>query len=57
LTNWRDHHFDTVEVIKAESQAVLNTTFKTHLKNGRVAENGAYVQKVTASRVIVASKP
>jgi hypothetical protein len=31
-------HVDTAEVIEAESQAVLNTTSRVHLKNGRSAE-------------------
>jgi hypothetical protein len=39
-------HFDTVEVIEAESQAVLNTLtehdFQDAFKNGRSAGNGAY---------------
>jgi hypothetical protein len=57
-------HFDTTEVMKAESQAVLTThtehdflTFNMHLKNGRSAGNGAYEQKETFSRVMVASRP
>jgi hypothetical protein len=32
-------HFDTIEVIKAELQAVLNTTSRMHLKHGRSAGN------------------
>jgi hypothetical protein len=46
-------HFDTAEVIQAESQTVLNTlqnkTSRTHLQNGR-AGNGAYTRKGTTSR-------
>jgi hypothetical protein len=42
----KGRHFDTTEVIEAESQAVLNTLtehdFKMHLKNGRSDGNGAY---------------
>jgi hypothetical protein len=49
-------------VIKAESQAVLNTLTEHDfqdalLKNGRSAGNGAYAQKGTISRVMVASRP
>jgi hypothetical protein len=42
----KGRHFDTVEVIEAESQAVLNTLtehgFQDAFKNGRSAGNGAY---------------
>jgi hypothetical protein len=34
-----------------------NTTSKMHLKNGISAGKGAYVQKGTTSRVMVASRP
>jgi hypothetical protein len=48
-------------VIEAESQAVLNTLtedyFQDALKSGRNTGNGAYVQKGTISRVMVASRP
>jgi hypothetical protein len=48
-------HFDTVEVIKTESQAVLNSLtehdFQDAFKNGRSAGNGAYVWKGTSSGV------
>jgi hypothetical protein len=54
-------HFDTIEVIEAESQAVLNTFtkhgFQDTFKNCRSAENGAYARKGTASRVMVTSRP
>jgi hypothetical protein len=54
------HHFDTAEVIKEESQAVLNTlkvtTSRMHLKNGRNFGNGLYARKRTTLRVMVASK-
>jgi hypothetical protein len=54
-------HFDTIEVIEAESQAVLNTltehNFQDALKNGRSAGNGAHVWKRTTSRVMVVSRP
>jgi hypothetical protein len=53
--------FDTVEVIEAESQAVLNTItehdFRMDLKNGRSAGNGVYLRKGTTLRVMVASRP
>jgi hypothetical protein len=46
---------DTIELMEAESQAVLNTLtehdFQDAFKNGRSAEMG------TTSRVMVASKP
>jgi hypothetical protein len=42
-------HFDTIEVIEAESQAVLNTLtehdFQNAFKNDRSAGNGTYAQK------------
>jgi hypothetical protein len=54
-------HFDTIEVIEAESQAVLNILTEQDLqdafKNGRSTEDFAYVQKGTGSRVMVASRP
>jgi hypothetical protein len=41
----KGRHFDTIEVIEAESQAVLNTLtehdFRDACKNGRSAGNGA----------------
>jgi hypothetical protein len=53
-------HFDTTEVMEAESQAVLNSLtehgFQDALKNGRSAGNGAYGRKGTTSRVMVASR-
>jgi hypothetical protein len=40
------HHFDIVEMIEAESQAVLNTptehVFQDAFNNGRSAGDGAY---------------
>jgi hypothetical protein len=39
-------HFDTVAVIEAESQAVLNTTSRVQLNNGSGAGNGAYTSTV-----------
>jgi hypothetical protein len=57
----KDHRFDTTDVIKAESQAVLNTLTEHNLqdvfKNDKSAENGAYAQKGTTSKVMVASRP
>jgi hypothetical protein len=54
-------HFDTIEVIETESQAVLNALtehdFQDALKNGRSAGNGVYMQKGTTSRVMGASRP
>jgi hypothetical protein len=45
----KGRHFDTIEVIEAESQAVLNTLtehdFQDAIKNGRSAGNGAYALK------------
>jgi hypothetical protein len=42
----RDRHFDTIEEMETESQAVLNTLtehdFKDALKNGRSIRNGSY---------------
>jgi hypothetical protein len=42
-------HFDTTEVIEAESQAVLNALieqdFQDALKNGRSSGSGAHVRK------------
>jgi hypothetical protein len=57
----KGRHFDTVKVIEAESQAVLNTLtehdFQNASKNDRSAGNGAYARTGTTSRVMVASKP
>jgi histone-lysine N-methyltransferase SETMAR len=53
--------FDTIEVIEAESQAVLNTltehNFQDAFKNGRSTGNGVFVWKGTTLRVMVASRP
>jgi hypothetical protein len=52
--------FDTIEVIGAESQAVLNAltehNFQDAFKNGRSTGNGA-LWKGTTLRVMVASRP
>jgi hypothetical protein len=56
-----DRPFDTIGVIEAESQAVLNTLAEHHFqdtfKNVRIAGKGAYTLKGTTSRAMVASKP
>jgi hypothetical protein len=56
----KGHHFGTIEVMEAESQAVLNTLtkheFQDAFKNGRSTGNGAYAMKETISRVMVASR-
>jgi hypothetical protein len=53
-------HFDTIEVVEAESQAVLNSLtehdFQDAFKHGRSAGNGAYTRKGTTSTVKVASR-
>jgi hypothetical protein len=53
----KGRHFDTTEVIEAESQAVLNThtelDFQDTFKNGRSAGNGEYARKGITSRVMV----
>jgi 2'-5' RNA ligase len=60
LTLLKGRHFDTIELIEAESQAVLNTLTEHSLqiafKNVRSAGNGAYALKGTTSRVMVASR-
>jgi hypothetical protein len=54
-------HYDTIEVMEAESQAVLNTLtehdFRNTFGNGRSTGSGAYARKETKSRVKVASRP
>jgi hypothetical protein len=54
-------HFDTLEVMEAESHAVLNTltehNFQDAFKNGRTAGNGAYSRNGTTTRAMVASSP
>jgi hypothetical protein len=48
---FKGHHFDTTEMIEAESQAVLNTftkqDFEDAFKNSRSSGNGAYARKET----------
>jgi hypothetical protein len=58
----KGRHFDTIEVIEAESQAVLNTLtehdFQDALKMAEALERGAYAQKgTTSSRPIVSFWP
>jgi hypothetical protein len=52
----KGRHFDVIEVMEAESQAVLNILkehgFQDAFKNGRIAGSGAYPRKGTTSRVI-----
>jgi hypothetical protein len=54
-------HFDTIEVMDAESQAVLNTlterNFQDPFKNGRSDGNGTYTWKGTTLRVMMANRP
>jgi hypothetical protein len=56
----KGRHFDTIEVIEAESQAVLNALTEQDLqdafKNGRSAGNGVYTRKGTTARVMMASR-
>jgi hypothetical protein len=54
--------FDTIDVIKEESQAVLNTLTQHDFqdafkKNARITGKGAYVQKGTISRLMVVTRP
>jgi hypothetical protein len=57
----KGRHFDTTEVLEAESQAVLNSLtehdFQDAFKNGTSAGNGAYARKGTTSRLMVVSRP
>jgi hypothetical protein len=56
----KGRHFDTVEAMEAESQAVMNTLtehdFQDPFKNGRSSGNGAYTRKEITSRLMVASR-
>jgi hypothetical protein len=56
----KDRHFDTIEVMEAASQAVLNTftehDFQDSFKDVRSAGKGAYTCKGTTSRVTVTSR-
>jgi hypothetical protein len=57
----KGRRFDTIEVMEAGSQTVLNTLtehdFQDAFKNGRSAGNGAYARKETTSRAMVTSRP
>jgi hypothetical protein len=57
----RGRHFDTVEVIEAESQVIPDTftehDFRMHFKNGRSTGSSAYARKGTTLRMMVASMP
>jgi hypothetical protein len=57
----KGHHLNTIEVMEAESHPVLNTlkedNFQNAFKNGRHAGNGAFAQKGTTSKMMVASRP
>jgi hypothetical protein len=57
----KGHHFNTVEVMEAELQAVLNTLtehgYHDAFRNGRRGGNSAYARKGTASKVTVGSRP
>jgi hypothetical protein len=59
-TKLEDRHFDTIEVMEAEPQVMLNSLtehdFQEAIKNGRSTENGAYWGNGTTSRVKVASR-
>jgi predicted Zn-dependent protease len=56
----KGRHFDTTEVIEAESQVMLNTlsehNFQDAFKKWQKIGNGAYMQKETTSRVMEASR-
>jgi hypothetical protein len=60
-TKVKDLCFNTIQVIKSELQAVLSILTEHDVedafKNGRSASDGAYMQKGTAARVMVASRP
>jgi hypothetical protein len=59
-TKLKGRHFDTTEVMEAESQAVLNSLTEHDFQDafyGRSVGNGAYAQKGTTSRVMVARRP
>jgi hypothetical protein len=56
----KGHHFDTTEVIVAESQVALNTVtehdYQDAFKKWQKRWNGAYSRKGATSRVIAASR-
>jgi hypothetical protein len=57
----KGRHFDTTEVLEAESQAVLDTLtehdFQDAFKNVRSAGSSACPRNGTTSRVMMASRP
>jgi hypothetical protein len=57
----KGRQFDTVEVIKAEFQAVLNVLteldFQNVFRNGRIAGWGVYTLKGSTSKGMVANMP
>jgi hypothetical protein len=58
----KGRHFDTIQVMEAESQAVLNTLTEHDFqdafkKNCRSTGNSAYVRKGATLRVTVANRP
>jgi hypothetical protein len=57
----KGRHFDTIEAIEAESQAVLNSLtehdFQGAFKNGKSAGNGAYSWKGSTFMVMVVRRP
>jgi hypothetical protein len=54
-------HFDTSEVIEAETQAVQNTLtehdFQAAFNKGRSVWNGVYTRKGTTWRVMLVRRP
>jgi hypothetical protein len=56
----KDRHFDAIEVIATESQAVLSTLkehdFQDAFENGRNVGNYEYARKGTASRAIMGNR-
>jgi hypothetical protein len=55
----KGRHLETIEMIEAESQAVLNRQhdIQDEFKNGRNSGNGAYARKGTSSKMMVVSMP
>jgi hypothetical protein len=57
----KGRHFDTIEVIEAELQAVFNTLtehdFQDAFKDWQKRWNGSYTRKGTTSRAMVANRP
>jgi hypothetical protein len=57
----KSSHFDTTEIIKEESQAVLNTftehDFQDAIRNGRSAGNGTSLRKGITSKMMWPTAP